>query len=166
MKFDLPKDGKINPEPPGLMVVKDNKTAANYSDLFPEWNIISVTKITEKTLPTYNELFGEFTRIVFWHPAGYIKDPDAKRYTTVAKLALLHAEHVEVYGWANHDTVEDMMLYLPCLLPKVLIPTGKLKQHVVWEWRSSRYKRPSQVQVLKYSNTPENLAVIKAAFNN
>ena len=33
MKFEIPKDGKINPEPTGLMVVKDNETAAQYTEL-------------------------------------------------------------------------------------------------------------------------------------
>lgn len=171
MKFDIPNEGKINPNPPGLMVVKDNDTAAQYTELFPEWTIISVTKITEKSLDNYGELFAEFERIVFWHPSGYIKDVN-KRYRLLQALCVHHKEAIEVYGFhgsARHprDTVAQAMIYLPCLFPAVLFPTDKMVFHTAYEWRRSRrFPQPKQVLVSVWSNTSDNMNLIKSAIND
>lgn len=170
MKFDIPKDGKINPEPPGLMIVKNNETAAQYTELYPLWTILSVTKITAKQIDTYAELFAEFQRLVFWHPAEYIKIKN-KRYNVLQALCAHHADKLEVYGFNggkaySGDTVEQAMVYLPCLFPAVKFPTDQMQSHLAWEWRSSKYRGANQVQVLKWSNTPENMNLIKSAINH
>ncbi len=172
MKFNIPKDGKINPEPPGLMVVKDNATAAQYTELFPEWTVISVTKITAKSLANYAELFAEYQRIVFWHPSGYIKDVN-KRYEVLQALcACPTSQKIEVYGFHGsgrypRDTVAQAMIYLPCLLPNVEFPASQMTYHTVYEWRRSRRSpKHAQVPVSVWSNTPENMNLIKSVIND
>ena len=170
MKFDIPKNGKINPEPSGLMIVKDNATAAQYAELFPLWTILSVTKITAKQFDTYAELFAGSERIVFWHPAEFIKVKN-KRYALLQALTYPVRDKLEVYGFNGGkayapDTVEQAMAYLPCLFPHVKFPTDQMQTHLAWEWRNSRYLPAAQVQVLKWSNTPTNMDLIKSAINH
>lgn len=170
MKFDIPAEGKINPEPPGVMVVKDNATAAQYTELFPEWTVISVTKITAKSLANYTELFAEFKRIVFWYPSGYIKGVNKRYLVLQALCAYPVSQKIEVYGFpgsARHpqDTVAQAMIYLPCLFPNVELPTNQMTYHTAYEWRQS-YGRAKQVPVSVWSNTPENMNLIKSVIND
>lgn len=172
MKFDIPNEGKINPDPPGLMVVKDNTTAAQYTELFPEWTVISVTKITAKSLADYTELFAEFERIVVWHPSDYIKDVNKRYLVLQALCAHPTSQKIEVYGFhgsARHprDTVAQAMIYLPCLFPNVELPTSQMTYHTAYEWRRSRrFPKPAQVPVSVWSNTSENMNLIKSVIND
>lgn len=170
MKFEIPANGKIEPNPPGIMVVANRELAGNYAELFPEWTILAATKFTPKAALTYAALFNEFERVVFWHPATFIKDIKASRWKVIRAICLQHHNKIEAYGYdgVKHpaDTVAQMMVYLPALFPTVLLPSTEMTSHTAWVWRHRRRTGKTQVQEQQWSNTAENLKLLFNAINS
>lgn len=177
MKFDIPRNGKLEPNPPGIMVVANREQASNYAELFPEWTILAATKFTPKAAPTYTALFKEFERVVFWHPAEFIKDIKASRWKVIRDICLQHHTKIEAYGYDGltqpGDTVAQMMIYLPALFPTVLLPSTEMESHVVWDWRNRKRRignkvvsKKVQVKAPVWSNTPRNIELLKSTINS
>jgi len=148
------------------MIVDNQTTATKYTELFPEWTMLSATKFTKGAEETYKELLGEYERIVFWHPSRFIKDSSNARSRVLKAICAANPDKVEAYGYIS-DTVPQVMDYVRVLFPTKFVPIPQMQTHTDYDWRySRRMKKKTQVPVTVFSTTPENIKLILDTINS